>query len=99
MRKNMAVPMWAKAYVNEGQDPNTNALGYKYSWGYDANGYPQLSNISMSKYLDSANTVPAADTDWFDETTRTGIIQQYNVSVSNGSEKGHLSSPWAIIRI
>jgi len=67
--------MW-QAYVNEGQDPNTNALGYKYSWGYDA------------KYLDSANTVPAADTDWFDETTRTGIIQQYNVSVSNGSEKG-----------
>ena len=48
--------MW-QAYVNEGQDPNTNALGYKY-------------------------------TDWFDETTRTGIIQQYNVSVSNGSEKG-----------
>ena len=75
--------MW-QAYVNEGQDPNTNALGYKYSWGYDANGYPQLNN----KYLDSANTVPAADTDWFDETTRTGIIQQYNVSVSNGSEKG-----------
>ena len=74
--------MW-QAYVNEGQDPNTNALGYKYSWGYDANGYPQLNNISMSKYLDSANTVPAAD-----ETTRTGIIQQYNVSVSNGSEKG-----------
>ena len=79
--------MW-QAYVNESQDPNTNALGYKYSWGYDANGYPQLNNISMSKYLDSANTVPAADTDWFDETTRTGIIQQYNVSVSNGSEKG-----------
>ena len=79
--------MW-QAYVNEGQDPNTNALGYKYSWGYDANGYPQLNNISMSKYLDSTNTVPAADTDWFDETTRTGIIQQYNVSVSNGSEKG-----------
>lgn len=79
--------MW-QAYVNEGQDPNTNALGYKYNWGYNANGYPQLNSISMSKYLNSGNTVPAADTDWFDETTRTGIIQQYNVSVSNGSEKG-----------
>lgn len=79
--------MW-QAYVNEGQDPNTNALGYKYNWGYNADGYPQLNSISMSKYLDSGNTVPAADTDWFDETTRTGFIQQYNVSVSNGSEKG-----------
>lgn len=79
--------MW-QAYVNEGQDPNTNGLGYKYNWGYDAKGYPQLNGISMSRFLDSANTTPAADTDWFDETTRTGVVQQYNVSVSNGSEKG-----------
>lgn len=79
--------MW-QAYVNEGQDPNTNNLGYLYDWNYGVNGYPQLNGISMRKYLDAANTVPAADTDWFDQTTRTGIIQQYNVSVSNGSEKG-----------
>ena len=79
--------MW-QAYVNGGQDPNTNPLGYKYNWGYDSNGYPKLNGISMSRFLDSDNTVPSADTDWFDETTRTGIIQQYNVSVSNGSEKG-----------
>lgn len=79
--------MW-QAYVNEGQDPNTNALGYKYSWSYNSDGYPLLNSISMSKYLDSANKVPAADTDWFNETTRTGVIQQYNISVSNGSEKG-----------
>ena len=79
--------MW-QAYVNEGQDPNTNNLGYLYDWNYGVNGYPQLNSISMRKYLDAANTVPAADTDWFDQTTRTGIIQQYNVSVSNGSEKG-----------
>ena len=79
--------MW-QAYVNEGQDPNTNALGYKYNWGYDANDHPRLNGISMTKFLDSANTVPAADTDWFDETTRTGVIQQYNLSVSNGFEKG-----------
>lgn len=79
--------MW-QAYVNDGNDPNTNGLGYKFNWGYDNKGYPILNDIKMSKYLDSANTVPAADTDWFDETTRTGIIQQYNVAVSNGSEKG-----------
>ena len=79
--------MW-QAYVNEGQDPNTNNLGYLYDWNYGVNGYPQLNGISMRKYLDAANTGPAADTDWFDQTTRTGIIQQYNVSVSNGSEKG-----------
>jgi len=43
----------------------------------------------MSKYLDAAGTTPAADTDWFNQTTRTGVIQQYNVAVSNGTEKGN----------
>lgn len=79
--------MW-QAYMNEGQDPNTNALGYRYDWGYDANGYPTLHAITMSKFLDADNKVPAADTDWFDRTTRKGIIQQYNISMSNGSAKG-----------
>ena len=79
--------MW-QAYVNDGMDPNTNGLGYHYDWGYNAQGNPVLNGISMKKYLDDAGTTPAADTDWFDETTRTGVIQQYNVSVSNGSDKG-----------
>ena len=79
--------MW-QAYVNEGQDPNTNALGYRYDWGYDANGIPVLNSVSMSRYLDAAGTTPSADTDWFDQTTRTGIIQNYNLSASVGSDKG-----------
>lgn len=79
--------MW-QAYVNEGQDPNTNALGYRYDWGYDANGTPVLNGISMSRYLDAAGTTPSADTDWFDQTTRPGIIQNYNLSAGVGSDKG-----------
>lgn len=79
--------MW-QAYVNDNMDPNTNGLGYRFNWGYNANGFPVLSGLSMSKYLDAAAITPAADTDWFDQTTRTGLVQQYNVSVSNGSEKG-----------
>ena len=79
--------MW-QGYVNDGLDPNQNGLGYRYDWGYDAQGVPVLNNITMSKYLDAAGTTPAADTDWFDQTTQTGIAQQYNVSLSNGSERG-----------
>ncbi len=78
--------MW-QAYVNSSQDPNTNALGYHYNWGYDAAGNPELYGVSMSKYLDAANTTPASDTDWFKETTRTGFIQNYNLSVSGSTEK------------
>ena len=80
--------MW-QAYVNDGLDPNTNGLGYSYDWGYDSSGIPVLNGIRMKKYLDSANTVPAADTDWFKETTRTGVAQNYNLSVSRGSDRGN----------
>jgi len=83
---------WGQAFwqarVNDHLDPNNNNLGYRFDWGYDQNGHPQLNNIIMSKYLDASNTVEAANTDWFDESTRTGLVQNYNVSVSNGNERG-----------
>ena len=78
--------MW-QAYVNDGQDPNTNGLGSRYNWGYDAAGNPVLNSISMNKYLDDAGITTAADTDWFDQTTRTGLIQNYNLTVSGSSDK------------
>ena len=80
--------LW-QAYINDGtSDPNTNVLGYRYDWGYNAQGQPVLNNIMLNKYLDDAGTVPVSNTDWFNETTRPGVIQNYNVSVSNGSAKG-----------
>ena len=83
---------WGQAFwqarVNDGLDPNNNNLGYHFNWGYDQNGVPQLNGMSMAQFLDANNTVKAANTDWFKESTRTGIVQNYNVSVSNGNEKG-----------
>ena len=80
--------MW-RAYVNDGADPNNNALGYNYDWGYDQNGNPVLNGITMNRYLDDEATVRSGDTDWFNEITRTGVIQQYNLSVSHGSDKSN----------
>jgi len=80
--------LW-QAYVNDGtSDPNTNVLGYRFDWGYDAQGNPVLNNIMLNKYLDAAGTVPVSNTDWFSQTTRPGVIQNYNVSVSHGGQKG-----------
>lgn len=83
---------WGRAFwqanVNDGLDPNNNSLGYHFNWAYDANGVPELYGVTMQKYLDAANTIPASDTDWMKETTRTGVVQNYNVSVSNGTERG-----------
>ena len=84
---------WGRAYwqacVNDGINPSNNNLGYNYNWGYDANGNPVLNRMTMNMYLDDNATVRAGDTDWFDEITRTGVVQQYNLSVSNGTEKGN----------
>ena len=83
---------WGQAFwqarVNDHLDPNNNNLGYHFDWNYNAQGQPQLNGVTMSKYLDAQNTVEAANTDWFDESTRTGLVQNYNVSVSNGNERG-----------
>ncbi len=79
--------MW-QGYVNDGLNPNLNGLGYNYDWSYNAQGVPMLNGITMSKFLDPAGKTPAADTDWFKETTRTGLVQQYNVSLSQGTENG-----------
>ena len=83
---------WGKTYwqasVNDGLNPSNNNLGYNYDWSYDAKGNPVLNGMTMNMYLDENASVRAGDTDWFKEITRTGVVQQYNLSVSNGSEKG-----------
>ena len=88
----MNASQWGRAYwqasVNDGINPSNNNLGYNYDWSYDAKGNPVLNGMTMNMFLDENATVRAGDTDWFKEITRTGIVQQYNLSVSNGSEKG-----------
>ena len=88
----MNAQQWGRAFwqanVNDGQNPNNNTLGYNFDWTYDAQGHPVLNGLTMNMFLDDNASVRSADTDWFDEITRTGVVQQYNLSVSNGSEKG-----------
>ena len=89
----MNAQQWGRAFwqanVNDGLNPNNNNLGYNFDWGYDALGNPVLNGMSMDMFLDEGASVRSSDTDWFKEITRTGVVQQYNLSVSNGNEKGH----------
>jgi TonB-linked SusC/RagA family outer membrane protein len=80
--------LW-QAYVNNGSDPNNNNVQYKFDWNANsANGTPQLNGIMLPEYLDENKTLKTANTDWFDEISRIGIVQNYDFSVSNGTEKG-----------
>lgn len=48
-----------------------------------------LDEIILPEYLDHDKTMRAADTDWQKEIGTTGIIQNYNMTLSSGTEKGH----------
>src|SRR5690606_14451913 len=79
--------LW-QAMVNDGIDPNSNNLRYQFDWSENG-GSPVLNQIIIPELLDDQKTLRSADTDWFDELSRIGIAQSYDLSVSNGTEKGN----------
>ena len=82
-----AQAMW-QASVNSGIDPNSNNLGIVYKDGIGAQGNRVLENVYFPEYLDKNRTLRTSNTDWFDQITKTGVAQSYNLAVSNGTEKG-----------
>ncbi|SFT23725.1 SusC/RagA family TonB-linked outer membrane protein [Mucilaginibacter polytrichastri] len=76
-----------RAAVNDGSNPNNNST-YQYDWNGNYNN-PVLNKVLLPEYLDAARTLKPADTHWFDEISRTSVLQSYNLTVSNGSEKGN----------
>lgn len=86
--KEYAQVLW-KAAVNNGDNPNNIGFPIYFDQGIDAQGNKVLNNVYFSEYLDDKKTIKPANTDWFDEITRTGLAQSYNLSVSNGTEKGN----------
>ncbi len=75
-----------RAAVNDGTNPNFGV--YSFEDHVDANGNRVLDAVRWPEYIDNAKTMRAADTDWANEIGRTAIEQNYNVTVSNGGEKG-----------
>jgi TonB-linked SusC/RagA family outer membrane protein len=76
-----------QAAVNDGANPNNNQI-YQYDWNNDfAN--PVLNNVVLPEFIDAAKTMNPANTYWFDEISQNSIIQSYDLSLSNGGEKGN----------
>ena len=75
------------ANVNGGVDPNTNSVSYKFNWNNDFSN-PVLSSQSIVGY--PANVVPA-NTNWFKAISQLARQTDYNVSITNGSDRGHTS--------
>jgi len=73
------------SYVNGGIDPNTNSVSYKFNWNKNFSN-PVLT--SQSIVGNPSNVVPA-NTNWFKQVSQMAQNTDYNVRVSNGSDKGH----------
>ncbi|MCR8558842.1 TonB-dependent receptor [Mucilaginibacter sp. BJC16-A38] len=76
-----------RAAVNDVSNPNNNGT-YQYNWNGDYNN-PVLNKVLLPEFLDAGHTLRPADTRWFDEISRTSVLQSYNLTVSNSNEKGN----------
>jgi len=75
-----------QAAVNDGQDPNLNGI-YTYTWNNNFTS-PSLSAVNIPKYVDAAQTMLSANTNWYKEISQTSFLQAYNLSMSSGGERG-----------
>ncbi|KEO75468.1 SusC/RagA family TonB-linked outer membrane protein [Anditalea andensis] len=80
--------LW-QAHINNGTDPNINSVQYTFDWAVDPETGPVLNSVSVPEFLDNNRTMRSSNTDWFDEISRVGLIQNYDFSVSNGNENGN----------
>lgn len=80
-----------RANVNDGQDPNQEPH-YTFDWTTNADGTPVLNSIEVVDWLDETaqGGIRAADTDWFDVISQTGVLTRNNISLSSGGETHNL---------
>lgn len=71
---------------NDGTNPNYGV--YRFEDHQDSDGNWVLDQVILPEFLDEAQTMRPANTDWQKEISRTGISQNYNASFSTGTEKG-----------
>lgn len=80
--------LW-QANVNNNYNPNGNGLQYQYEWHVDPlTSQPVLDKILLPQYLDSQQTLKTVNTNWFDEISQLGVVQNYDMQLSNGTENG-----------
>ncbi|MBE7177388.1 MAG: TonB-dependent receptor [Mucilaginibacter polytrichastri] len=77
--------LW-QATVNDGIDPATIRI-YNYDWAPNAQGVPVLNGLSPVQWLNTQQTMPSANTNWFNEGTRVGVQQNHQVTINGGGER------------
>lgn len=74
-----------QAAVNDRRNPDTVSPLYKYDWNGDFDN-PQLNSVILPTFTDADQVQRPADTNWFDEVTRSSTTTDMNLSISGSSE-------------
>lgn len=89
----------AQAALNDGLDPVTYASSYGLNlnasqgtpitvWNPATNSYVNYTvNGLYDGFVNAKKTMRYSDTDWLDEISRTGFSQNYDLSISNATDK------------
>jgi TonB-linked SusC/RagA family outer membrane protein len=76
--------------IDKSNPVNPNEFNGIYTFNWNNNySNPVLNNVIIPQYIDPAHTLAAANTNWFNEISQPSVLQQYTVTVSSGSDKGH----------
>lgn len=79
--------LW-QAAINDGVDPATLPI-YDYEWERHPDGRAELLRVIVPEYVnDPSAGIRSADTDWYDEVTRGGLLQEHSISASMSGERG-----------
>lgn len=73
-----------RAARNDGTDPNFGVYGFEDH--QDAAGNWMLDRVVIPEFIDEAQTMRAANTDWVEEVGRNAVVQNYNLNLTTGGE-------------
>ena len=76
-----------QASINDGQDPNDRSQLFNYDWHKDENGIAVLDKVTPVEWLNEANGMRSADTDWFKEGSQLGMQNNHQLTLTNGTDK------------
>ncbi|MFT4787467.1 MAG: TonB-linked SusC/RagA family outer membrane protein [Paraglaciecola sp.] len=76
--------VWRGA-INDRRNPDSVSPLYSYDWNGDFDS-PQLNSVILPTFTDADQVQRPADTNWFDEVTRSSTTTDMNLSISGSSD-------------
>lgn len=79
--------LW-QAAINDGVDP-ANLPIYDYDWTRTSDGRAVLNRVIIPEYVnDPSAGIRSADTNWYDEISRQGLLQEHSLSAATSGDRG-----------